>query len=212
MSSDIAAESQRVLEALQKYGLLLGSDAQLPSVVSIVAGRPIRGSWWGHPLGNVIFKVASQLAEQPDILVIKLISGKLTYIHRRLWSALLGVATAREAWQLQNLSELAQALFVKVTQADMLRTDELQALTGIKSKAWGDAARQLERNLLVYSKSMHTSAGAHTKYLETWRQWASRNEFSEKLLAPDVGKMVLEDALLVMNMQFEAKGRLPWAN
>jgi ankyrin repeat protein len=35
--------------------VLLEHDRELPSVTSIVAGEPISGSWWGHPLGHAIY-------------------------------------------------------------------------------------------------------------------------------------------------------------
>jgi hypothetical protein len=37
-----------------------------------------------------------------------------------------------------------------------------------------------------------------------------RTGFAEPLLSPEQGKMALEDALLILNRQFDAKGRLPW--
>src|SRR6266704_523157 len=83
MSSGAAASFRSVLEALEKYGLLLESDAQLPSLVSIVAGGPVRGSWWGHASGNIIYEVGNRLANHPDVLVIKLVSGKVTFVQRR---------------------------------------------------------------------------------------------------------------------------------
>ena len=36
-------------ETLAECGLLLESDAKLPSVAGLVACAPVRGSWWGHP-------------------------------------------------------------------------------------------------------------------------------------------------------------------
>ena len=82
------AYHRRALAALRTHGLLLESDARLPSVVALVAGGPLRGSWWGHPLGGVIFDLSSWLAARPAVLVTRLVSGKVTYVHRSLWSAL----------------------------------------------------------------------------------------------------------------------------
>ena len=42
---------QRVERELERIGLLLEHDKELPSVTLLVAGEPIRGSWWGHALG-----------------------------------------------------------------------------------------------------------------------------------------------------------------
>jgi hypothetical protein len=56
-------------------------------------GGPIRGSWWGHPKGHEIFRVTEGVCESPEVLVCKLIDGKVTYIHRRLWPALVKLAS-----------------------------------------------------------------------------------------------------------------------
>jgi hypothetical protein len=48
---------------LVREGVLLKSDPKLPSVVAIAAGGPVRGSWWGHPKGRVIFNALERLAE-----------------------------------------------------------------------------------------------------------------------------------------------------
>jgi len=210
MSSEATTSFRSVLEALEKYGLLLESDAQLPSLVSIVAGGPVRGSWWGHARGHIIFAVGSQLANHPDVLVIKLVSGKVTFVQRRLWPAVISVATAREPWQLQDLSEMACTLLESVTQEHTLRIDLFQKAAHLNAKALSDAARELERKLLVYGESLHTSSGAHAKLLETWEHWTRRTSFAESQTPSEQGKMALEDALLVLNRQFDAKGRLPW--
>src|SRR5438132_11281565 len=101
---------QETFKLLKQFGLLMLSDAQLPSITTLVAGKPIRGSWWGHPKAHDIFRVVSRIAEHPDVAVTKLIAGKITFVHRKLWPALLAVATAREAWQMNGLSQKARNL------------------------------------------------------------------------------------------------------
>ena len=207
---DTVAAFQQVFEALQRDGLLLESDSQLPSVASIIAGEAIRGSWWGHPQGNIIYQVANDLCVHPDILVTKLVSGKITFVHRQLWPAVIGVGTAGEPWQLQDLSDAAQSLLDKVTQEHSVTTDQLQLLSRYKSRALGDAARELEKKLIVYSESFHSITGAHYKRLETWARWISRVGFTEKPMAAEAGKHALEDIVFMLNDRFGAKGKLPW--
>src|SRR5437879_2008226 len=98
---DVAIWVHTALRALTETGLLLESDRQLPSVTAIVAGGPIRGSWWGNPAACGTYQVLVALEDHPDALRTKLINGKVTYVHRTLWPALLGVALARDAWQLR---------------------------------------------------------------------------------------------------------------
>ena len=68
----------RVVRELERHGLVLETDAKLPSLVAIVTGAPVRGSWWGHPLGHTIFAVGEALYEHPDVLLVKLV---LSLIH-----------------------------------------------------------------------------------------------------------------------------------
>jgi len=56
------------------------------------AGEPIRGSWWGHPAGHAIFDALNSLTESPDVVRTRLVNGKVTLVHRRLWPALARLA------------------------------------------------------------------------------------------------------------------------
>lgn len=72
--------------------VLQAARGPVPSLAEAIAGGPIRGSWWGHAKGKEIFRAAGAVSESPDVLVCKLIDGKVTYVHRRLWPALIRVA------------------------------------------------------------------------------------------------------------------------
>ena len=41
---------------------------------------------------RAIFDAANAICESPEVLVCKLIDGKVTYVHRRLWPALIKLA------------------------------------------------------------------------------------------------------------------------
>lgn len=71
--------------------MLLVQDAALPSVATLVAGGPVRGSWWGHPSSPAIFAALEVLDDHPDLLFAKLVDGKNTIVHRRLWPALAAI-------------------------------------------------------------------------------------------------------------------------
>jgi hypothetical protein len=105
---------RRTFASLVRYGLLLESDLKLPSVTCLVAEQPIRGSWWAHPQAHAIFAVNCLLADHPDVLIAKLISGKVTFVHRPLWEAIFAVALAHEPWQVEDLSKSARALLDRV--------------------------------------------------------------------------------------------------
>src|SRR5688572_33097144 len=81
--------------ALERHGLLLLHDQQLPSITTLVAGAPIAGSWWGHARGNEIYQLVEQLEHGAGELSLKLVNGKVTFVHRRLWPLLLGAVSGR---------------------------------------------------------------------------------------------------------------------
>jgi len=74
-------------------GIVLESGhGTVPNLAEIIAGGPIRGSWWGHPKGQEIWKITRALREAREILVCRLVDGKVSYVHRRLWPALIKLA------------------------------------------------------------------------------------------------------------------------
>jgi hypothetical protein len=95
-----------VMEALLEHGMLLQSArGPLPNVAELVAGEPIRGSWWGHPAGHQIFAVLNALAESPDVVRLRLVKGKVTLVHRRLWPAVVRLADRFPAKNLASIQE-----------------------------------------------------------------------------------------------------------
>jgi len=78
------------VDFVREHGIVLqAAHGPVPSLAEAVAGERIRGSWWGHPQGRAIFHAAQVACESRDILVCKLIDGKITFVHRRLWPALV---------------------------------------------------------------------------------------------------------------------------
>jgi hypothetical protein len=81
------------LAFVRRHGIVLqAARGIVPSLAEAIAGGPIRGSWWGHPKAHEIFRVAEAVSENPDVLVCTLVGGKVTYVHRRLWPALVRLA------------------------------------------------------------------------------------------------------------------------
>ncbi len=94
------------MAALVEHGMLLQSArGPLANVAELVAGEPIKGSWWGHPQGHAIFAALSSLDDSPDVVRIRLVNGKVTLVHRRLWPALVRVADRFTPRQLAALHE-----------------------------------------------------------------------------------------------------------
>ena len=82
------------VEFVTRHGVVLASakGGSVPNVAEAVVDEPIRGSWWGHQKGPEIFRALSALDDSPDILCFRLVEGKITFVHRRLWPALVRLA------------------------------------------------------------------------------------------------------------------------
>ena len=94
------------MTALIKHGMLLQSaHGPLPNVAEMIAGEPIRGSWWNHPASRSIFDALNLLAESPDVVRMRLVNGKVTLVHRRLWPALVRIADRFPAKNLAAIHE-----------------------------------------------------------------------------------------------------------
>ena len=192
-------DTVRIRAELKKHGLLLRIDANLPNVSALIAGERVRGSWWAHPKGRVIFRVSSELDDDPDVLITKLVSGKITYVDQSFWPAVVTVGRAREPWQIASLSPDARQL-LSVVDRKPVQPD------GVMSKA----AAQLETMLLVYSNQFHGESGAHVRQLESWDHWARRVGLIIEPIAVADARRRLEEALALLNQDFKGAGRLPW--
>ena len=62
------------------------------SLVEAVVGGVIRGSWWSHSRSREIFRITRAVRSSKQILVCRLVAGKITFVHRKLWPALVCVA------------------------------------------------------------------------------------------------------------------------
>ncbi len=92
---------------VRKHGIVLESAAgPVPSVAAAIAGEPIRGSWWAHPLSHEIFALTQGIRDRDDILVCRLVDGKVTFVHRRLWPALVRSAEHFPKNQLAQVREV----------------------------------------------------------------------------------------------------------
>jgi len=198
-----------VLRALSREGLLLLQDPRLPSVAGIVAGGPVRGSWWGHGKGSDIFRVSDWLADHPEVVVTRLVSRKVTYVHRKLWPAIVAIGRERQPWQMRRLSRLARSILDRVERAGSLRTDRIPG----PPRRVSDAARELEDGLLVHTEWIHTERGSHARRLESWDRWERRMKTAGRApVARPAGRAraALERVVAGMNSRCAADGRLPW--
>lgn len=85
--------------------MLASGKGPAPRLTELISGEPIKGSWWAHPKSHQIFAVLQAISESKDILTCRLIDGKLTLIHRRLWPALVRAADLFSAYQLAQVHQ-----------------------------------------------------------------------------------------------------------
>ena len=101
-----ALEARDAVAFVREHGVvLLSARGPAPSLAEAVAGAPIRGSWWSHARGQAIFRATQAVSDSPDVLICRLVGGKLTAVHRRLWPALVALAPRLDASRLARVTE-----------------------------------------------------------------------------------------------------------
>jgi hypothetical protein len=207
MTAQVNKDFAHVLRQLEKDGLLLLSGSEIPSVRGLITNKTSPGSWWSDPAAQRIFVVSELLEDHPDVTITKLVTRKVTFVHRQLWDYLFAVGTARDDWQLNALSREARAVLNEVDKHGSIRSDG----PALKDKTkTGDVTRQLEQRLLVHSDQVHTETGAHAKVIETWEHWAKRVKFKAKKISVGTARSFLEKRVEEINKQFSGRGKLPW--
>ena len=103
----IVMQPKQAIAWMKKCGIAVESArASIPSLAYVVAGAPIPGSWWAHPKGKDIFRLSRVIRRSPDVLVCRLVDGKITYVHRRMWPALVSLAGRFSKQRLSALNEV----------------------------------------------------------------------------------------------------------
>jgi hypothetical protein len=94
------------LAFIEKHGVVLASaKGPVPRLSEAIVGEPIKGSWWAHPKSHDIYAIFQAIADAQDVLVCRLVDGKVTLVHRRLWPALVRVATRFPSGHISQVHE-----------------------------------------------------------------------------------------------------------
>jgi hypothetical protein len=92
---------------VREQGVVLASaKGAVPRLTEVIVDEPIKGSWWSHPKSHQIFAILQSVTESEDILVCRLVDGKITLVHRRLWPALVRVAERFSATRIAQVREV----------------------------------------------------------------------------------------------------------
>ena len=101
---------QQALRFVRQHGVVLEAAAgPVPSLAEAIAGEPIQGNWWAHPQSHRIFELTRAVRDCDDVLVCRAVGGKVTYVHRRLWPALVRAAKRIPTKHLAQLHEVHTA-------------------------------------------------------------------------------------------------------
>jgi hypothetical protein len=85
--------AEEAMAFVREQGVVLVSGkGAVPRLTEVIVGEPIKGSWWAHPKSHQIFATLQAVTDSKEILVCRLVDGKVTLVHRRLWPALVRVA------------------------------------------------------------------------------------------------------------------------
>jgi hypothetical protein len=199
-----------VRRALEHHGLLLTADAALPSIATLMAGEPVSGSWWSHPLAHEIYDVCQWLDDQPEVARVKLLAGKVTFVHRRLFASVAAVGAAREPWQLRSLGAGAKRLLATCDARGVVRLDELAPRAREAVRARAAAASELERRLLVRTDDVHTDSGAHVRRLWSWAAFRDNLSPVPEAIGAAQGRAELEAAVAALPRVTGRRALLPW--
>ena len=97
---------QEAIEFVAQHGIVLESaKASVPNLADTVAGEPIQGSYWGHPKVDEIFVLTRAVRSSGEVLVCRLVDGKVTYVHRRLWASIFRL---RDSFDKEHLGALRE--------------------------------------------------------------------------------------------------------
>lgn len=144
-----------------------GSD----SLAERVAGERVQGSWCDHPASARIVALSAALEASPEVLALKLVGGKMTFVHAALWPALLRVAhdAERVARVRAALSPAAARLLAEVERGGEARLVELG-----RQNSWpperdlARAAKELEAGLLAHLTTSEAERGRQAIVVRSW--------------------------------------------
>ncbi|HUL65261.1 MAG TPA: hypothetical protein VLW55_11660 [Burkholderiaceae bacterium] len=153
--------ADEALAFVRTHGVVLvAGKGPVPRLVEAIAGEPIAGSWWAHPQGKLIFATLQPVVGSSDVLVCRLVDGKITLVHRRVWPALVRLAArfprerlaqVREEHTASGRHETTTVPFPRwvpdavKSEAMAMGEDEALALLGVSAKEPGIVRRASRR-------------------------------------------------------------------
>lgn len=153
---------KKIIKIIEQHGIFLQQDKTRDNLVSLITGEFLSSSWWNHRDSHTIFRILEELSESPQLTLCKAVSGKVTFIHHRLWTALYTIGICKETWQIKPLKKDEALLFQKIELNKKLENP-------------GKPVKRLEKLLLIHSLQVHSAAGKHITIARSWDDWAVEN-------------------------------------
>lgn len=197
---------KKISKLLQKNKILLLQDKSFPNIVSKIVNEKISGSWWGHPLANPIYNGLNWLEHNQNVLLIKLLDGKVTYVHESLFSDFYSIVSQARDWQLSKLKSDELNLLKYVSKKNKVLSDDpkLKELVVDSKKSFS----VLEKKLLLYSSEEHTESGKHIKEFLPWKK---SKIFTKSVNDYEVAKSKINTIVQKLNEESGSKIKLPWS-
>jgi hypothetical protein len=103
----VGMTTRGALAFIRKHGIVFeAAQGAVPSLATAIAHEPIHGRWWSHPKAHAIYRITQAVRDSEEVLVCRLVDAKVTFIHRRLWPALVRVASQLPAEGLAQVKEV----------------------------------------------------------------------------------------------------------
>jgi hypothetical protein len=97
----------QAIRFVKNHGIVLESaHGFVSNLAEAITGKRMRGSWWAQPKRQEIFLLTRAVRDSKEILVCRLLNGKITYVHRRLWPALVQLAKRFDGKRLGRIREV----------------------------------------------------------------------------------------------------------
>lgn len=102
----LAPSAKAALRFVETNGIVLESaHGSVPTFVDFVVGERV-SRWWSHPKARTIFLLTRLIRDTPEVVTCRLVQGKVTYVHKKLWPALVKLSEAFPKNRLDAIREI----------------------------------------------------------------------------------------------------------
>lgn len=106
-SPQYETSTKKLMSFLRRNQIVMESASinGVPSLVKFMAGHDFTGNWWSLPQSSRIYNALQRIRNHPDILVCRLLRGRICLVHRFVWAPLLALSSRFSAGALDRVIE-----------------------------------------------------------------------------------------------------------